>query len=175
VPATTANETATDTAAPWLSAEQLEEWRAVAALLMTLPGALDAQLRRDAGVNLFEYHVLAALSEAPHRTLVLSDLADRAQGSLSRLSHAVTRLERAGWVERASCAAPGVRRMEARLTPAGLAKIREIAPGHVREARRLVVDVLTPEQLAALGDAARRINAATRQAAPEACREIAGC
>jgi DNA-binding MarR family transcriptional regulator len=159
---------------PWLSSAQQRDWRALVALFMTLPPALDAQLKRDAGLNSFEYHVLAALSEAPNRTLVLSSLAELAQGSLSRLSHAITRLERAGWVERRDCTDPG-RRVEARLTDAGMAKLEEIAPGHVREVRRLVVDVLTPEQFATLGEAARAITAATLAEAPEACREVGGC
>jgi DNA-binding MarR family transcriptional regulator len=160
---------------PWLSPSQLRDWRSLVALFMTLPPALDAQLKRDAGLNAFEYHVLAALSEACERTLVLSDLAELAQGSLSRLSHAITRLERSGWVERRTCTHEGGRRTEARLTDAGMARLEEIAPGHVREARRLVVDVLTPEQLTALGDAARAITAATMAEAPEACRQVSDC
>jgi DNA-binding MarR family transcriptional regulator len=170
-----------DAAAPeaaevsWLSADQQRDWRALVALFMTLPPALDAQLKRDAGINAFEYQVLAALSEAPNRTLVLSSLATSAQGSLSRLSHAITRLERAGWVERRSCSEGGGRRTEARLTDVGFAKLEEIAPGHVREARRLVIDALTPEQLSALGDAARAITAATLAGATEVCREVTDC
>jgi DNA-binding MarR family transcriptional regulator len=152
----------------WLSAQQLHEWQSLVTLLMTLPAAMDGQLRRDAGVNLFEYHVLAALSDAPDRTLVLSDLAGLAQGSLSRLSHAVTRLERAGWVVRRSVDG-GTRRTEARLTDAGLAKLEDIAPGHVGQARRLVIDALGPEQLTALGDAARTITAAIAAQGPPAC------
>lgn len=147
---------------PWLSAEQQREWRSLMGLFMDLPPALDAQLKRDAGLNAFEYQVLAALSEAPGRTLVLSDLAALARGSLSRLSHAVTRLERAGWVERRTCTDRAGRHTEARLTPSGLARIEEAAPGHVRAVRRLVVDVLSPEQLAQLGAAARAITAAAR-------------
>jgi DNA-binding MarR family transcriptional regulator len=88
--------------------------------------------------------------------LPMSDLAAIAQGSMSRLSHAVSRLELAGWVERHACRDAG-RRTAARLTPAGLRKLEEAAPGHVREVRRLVVDRLEPEQLRALGDAARAI------------------
>ena len=174
VSADTRASTTVDTV-PWLSSAQQRDWRALVALFMTLPPALDAQLKRDAGLNSFEYHVLAALSEAPNRTMVLSSLAGLAQGSLSRLSHAITRLERAGWVQRRSCADPGARRTEARLTDAGLAKLEETAPGHVREARRLVVDVLTPEQLAALGDAARAITSATLADAPEMCRKAGEC
>jgi DNA-binding MarR family transcriptional regulator len=150
----------------WLSADQLHEWQALVTLLMTLPAAMDGQLRRDAGVNLFEYHVLAALSDAPDRTLVLSDLAGLAQGSLSRLSHAITRLERVGWVVRRSCTGGGTRRTEARLTDAGWAKLESIAPGHVREVRRLVIDVLAPEQLSALAAAAGAITAAVAAQEP---------
>ena len=145
-------------AVAWLDDDQLRDWRSLMSLVAALPTALDAQLKRDAGVNAFEYHVLAALSEAPDRTLQLSDLAHLSRGSLSRLSHAVTRLERDGWLTRTVCTGDGAgRRVEARLTETGQAKIREIAPGHVREARRLVVDVLSETELRALGVAARKV------------------
>ena len=140
----------------WLSAEELHQWKALMALVTILPGRLDAQLKRDAGMNLFEYHVLVALSEAPHHLLVMSDLAAHSKGSLSRLSHAVSRLESAGWVRRQSCGGAG-RRTQAHLTPAGMKHLERIAPGHVKEARRLVVDVLSARELADLGAAARRI------------------
>lgn len=161
-------------AVPWLSEDQQQDWAALMRLVMELPTAMDAQLKRDAGVNNFEYHLLARLSMAPGRALALSELAWQAQGSLSRLSHAITRLERAGWVERRACNDKG-RRVEARLTDAGMAKVEAIAPGHVREVRRLVIDVLTPEQLGALGEAARAITAVTMTDDPGACRELDDC
>ncbi len=165
---------AADRDVPWLSPDQQQDWAAVMALVMTVPPALDAQLKRDAGLNSFEYHVLARLSMARDRTLVLSELADQAQGSLSRLSHALTRLERAGWVQRRA-SPDGGRRVEARLTDAGFTKLEAAAPGHVREVRRLVVDVLTPAQFAALGEAARAISAVTLADDPEACQELGSC
>ncbi|MCK9795173.1 MarR family winged helix-turn-helix transcriptional regulator [Isoptericola sp. 4D.3] len=143
----------------WLTDDQQCSWASVAALLMTLPATLDAQLRADAGLNLFEYHVLVALGEAPERTVGMSDLAALSRGSLSRLSHAVGRLERSGLVERRACS-DGRRRMEARLTEAGWQKLVSAAPGHVREVRRLVVDALSDDQLAALGSASATVVAA---------------
>jgi DNA-binding MarR family transcriptional regulator len=143
----------------WLDDDQLREWRSIVALVMTLPTTLDAQLKRDTGLNNFEYHVLAALSESEHGAMPMSDLAGMSQGSPSRLSHAVSRLESAGWVERHACVEAG-RRTAAHLTPAGRRKIEEAAPSHVREVRRLVVDTLTPEQLAVFGEAARAVLAA---------------
>lgn len=137
----------------WLTDDQQRSWSSVAALLMTLPATLDAQLRAESGLNLFEYHVLSALAEAPGRTLGMSDLATLSRSSLSRLSHAAGRLERSGLVERSACS-DGRRRMEARLTDAGWDKLAAAAPGHVREVRRLVVDALGDGQLEALGAAA---------------------
>ncbi len=65
---------------PWLSPEQLREWKSLVALLMTVPAGLDAQLKREAGLNLFEYHILVELAEAPGRTRVLSELAAQTRG-----------------------------------------------------------------------------------------------
>jgi len=142
--------------APWLTPEQHRAWVSILGLTQALPAALDAQLKRDAGMNCFEYHVLARLSEAPGHTMRMTALAVLAQGSLSRLSHAVTRLEKSGWVARRPSLENG-RHIEAQLTPAGWKKVQRVAPGHVREVRRLVVDVLTPTQLTQLRRAARAV------------------
>jgi DNA-binding MarR family transcriptional regulator len=120
-------------------------------MTITLPGALDAQLQRDAGLSFYEYMVLAMLSEQPDRTLRMSQLAQLTNGSLSRLSHVATRLERAGHIRRERSTVDA-RATNAILTDEGLAKIVASAPGHVEEARRLVVDALTPEQLGQLRD-----------------------
>ena len=146
----------TDDDVRWLTPDQLRAWISLSILLEVLPQAIDSQLKRDAGLNHFEYQVMAGLSESPGRAIRMSVLAAFASGSLSRLSHAVARLERQGWVERRP-AADDPRSVEAVLTDAGMAKMRETAPAHVREARRLVVDALTPTQLTQLGRIAERI------------------
>ncbi len=142
--------------ANWLNADQLDDWRALVALTLSLPAALDAQLKRDSCVTSFEYQVMAALSESPGRSLPMSVLATLSSGSMSRVSHVVARLEQAGWVERRESQLNGCR-TEAHLTDAGWQKVQQTAPGHVQEARRLVVDVLSPDELRALGAAARKI------------------
>ena len=91
----------------WLTSQERASWLSLAAMMIKLPCALDAQLQRDAGLSHFEYQVLAGLSEAPDRSLRMSDLAVLANGSLSRLSHVVNRLERRGWVRRAADPADG--------------------------------------------------------------------
>ncbi|WP_109776509.1 MarR family winged helix-turn-helix transcriptional regulator [Quadrisphaera granulorum] len=134
---------------PWLDRTQLAAWVRVAALLEVLPSTLDSQLRRDADVTLFEYFVLAMLSEAPGRGLRMSDLAAQTSATLPRLSHVVKRMESRGLVERRPD--PDDRRATvAVLTDGGMARIEQAAPGHVRAVRAHVVDILTPEQLSQL-------------------------
>jgi DNA-binding MarR family transcriptional regulator len=140
----------------WLSPDEQANWRQLVALLFRLPGALDAQLQRDAGISNFEYMVLSQLSEAEKHTLRMSDLAAMASGSLSRLSHVVSRLEKRGWVRRESCPGDG-RFVNAVLTDEGMAKVIATAPGHVEAVRRFVVDALSSQQLAALGCASSSI------------------
>ena len=140
----------------WLDAEESQAWRALAKTLERLPAALDAQLRRDAGISHFEYQVLALLSEAPDRTLRMSALATLAEGSLPRLSQVVARLEQRGWVRRTPDPADG-RYTLAILTDQGREKVTEAAPGHVQEVRRLVLDPLTKTQTRQLREISRRI------------------
>jgi DNA-binding MarR family transcriptional regulator len=140
---------------PWLDRRQLRAWIRLVAVLELLPGVLDAQLRRDADVTHFEYYVLAMLSEAPGRTLRMTELGRLTNATLPRLSHVVSRLTARGLVERFPC--PEDRRAtNARLTEAGWATVRQAAPGHVATVRHHVVDALSAEQidqLAEIGDA----------------------
>jgi DNA-binding MarR family transcriptional regulator len=140
----------------WLDAEEDQAWRALARTLIALPAALDAQLRRDAGISHFEYQVLALLSEAPDRTMRMSAVATLSEGSLPRLSQVVARMEQRGWVRRTPDPADG-RYTLAILTDHGLAKVTEAAPGHVQEIRRLVLDPLTKTQTRHLREIGRRI------------------
>lgn len=129
----------------WLTNQERASWLSLAAMLIKLPCALDAQLQRDAGLSHFEYQVLAMLSEAPERSLRMSELAVLANGSLSRLSHVVNRLEKRGWVRRATDPADG-RFTLAVLTDKGWEKVVETAPGHVEAVRSFVFDALSDEQ-----------------------------
>ncbi|WP_157488858.1 MarR family transcriptional regulator [Pseudofrankia sp. DC12] len=140
----------------WLANDEMQVWLTLARVLIRLPAALDDQLQRDAGISHFEYQVLAMLSEAPERTLRMSTLAVFANGSLSRLSHVVGRLDRAGWVRRTPDPGDG-RYTLAILTDAGWAKVIAAAPGHVAAVRALVFDPLTRAQQRQLGDIGRRI------------------
>ena len=66
----------------WLSPEEQSAWLGAAALMIRLPTALDTQLQEDAGLNFFEYMVLAVLSEQENRALQMSDIARAVSSSL---------------------------------------------------------------------------------------------
>ena len=134
----------------WLDDGQQESWRAVLGLLTTLPAALDNDLRRAAGLTMFDYTVLASLSEAPERTLQMSALAARASASLPRLSHVVTRLEKRGWITREVCGRDA-RATNAVLTRSGWEKVAATAPHHAQTVRDLVIDALSSSQFQQLG------------------------
>ncbi|QNG18585.1 MarR family transcriptional regulator [Rhodococcus triatomae] len=132
----------------WLSDDQQRAWLALIALVMRLPAALDTQLQRDSSMTHFEYFVLVSLSAERDGRLQLSVLAQRANSSLSRLSHVVTKLEKRGWVRREPV--PGSRASDAVLTEEGTAKIVEAAPQHVKTVRNLVFDGLSARQVGQL-------------------------
>jgi DNA-binding MarR family transcriptional regulator len=139
----------------WLEPQERAAWVRLVAVAELLPGVLDAQLRRDSDLSHFDYFVLAMLSESPERTLRMTSLAQRTNATLTRLSHAVRRLEERGLVERFPCPQDG-RATNARLTAKGWDAVVEAAPGHVDNVRSHVIDALTPEQLdqlSAIGDA----------------------
>lgn len=146
----------TDAEPPWLTDDERDAWICLVGVFIKLPAALDAQLQRDAGISHFEYMVLSRLSEASDHTLRMSDLAVLANGSLSRLSHVVTRLERRDWVRRETCPGDG-RYTNAVLTDQGMAKVEATAPGHVAAVRDLVIDALRPEQVEQLRDISQAI------------------
>ncbi|GAA4430218.1 MarR family winged helix-turn-helix transcriptional regulator [Georgenia halophila] len=133
----------------WLTADQEDAWRSLMAVLMLLPGGLDAQLQRDAGITHAGYAVLSTLSEAPGGTIRISRLATMANMSVSRLSHLLDRLAGHGWVERHPDPSDG-RSTMAVLTDAGWDKVVETAPGHVDNVRSLVFDGLDAEQVGQL-------------------------
>src|SRR5688572_26594090 len=124
--------------------------------MFRLPGAFDAQLQRDSGISFFEYLVLSRLSMSPGRRMRMSDLAQFVNGSLSRLSNVVKRLEERGWVLREPCVSNG-RFVEAALTDAGWAVVVQAAPGHVEAVRQYVFDTLRPGQVAQLRDIGRQV------------------
>jgi DNA-binding MarR family transcriptional regulator len=130
----------------WLAPAEMRAWLSYLAGSTLLEGALDRQLQRDSGMPHAYYQILVVLQNAPDRTLRMTDLANLLHSSQSRLSHAVNKLERNGWVCRSPCL-DDRRGTLATLTDRGVDALAEAAPGHVRIVREALFDRLTPEQV----------------------------
>lgn len=141
----------------WLADEEQRTWRHFLWTSRLLFEALDRQMQRDSGMPHAYYIILAMLSEAPGRTLTMGRLAELVRSSPSRLSHAVSRLEDAGWVKRTK-QAPDRRTTLAHLTDEGFEVLAAAAPGHVEAVRQHLFDLLTPEQLAVFGEAFAKLH-----------------
>ena len=106
-----------------------EVWSSYLMAARLLFEELDRRLDSSAGLSLPDYTLLARLRDAGDNGLRMSELADSAVFSRSRISHAITRLENQGWVERRSC--PTDRRGSfAVLTDSGKDKLAEAEPVH---------------------------------------------
>lgn len=141
---------------PRMDERESSAWLNLITVLELLPPALDAQLRRDAGLTHFEFVVLSVLRFAPDQSMRMKALAASVASTLPRLSHVVARLEARGLVDRAPV--PGDRRAsEARLTDEGRRAVVLATPGHLATVRRLVFDVLDGDGIDKLDDVAGRI------------------
>jgi DNA-binding MarR family transcriptional regulator len=139
----------------WLDDQELAAWRSLAALLILLPPRLDESTQAY-GLTFFEYSTLVALSSAEDRTRPMSELANLANGSLSRTSHLARRLEERGFLRRHQCPDDG-RVTLVSLTDEGMAKLVEAAPTHVEAVRQAVLDPLTRDETNRMGDVLHKI------------------
>jgi DNA-binding MarR family transcriptional regulator len=146
---------------PWLTAQEQRLWRAHLEVSRLLTYQLERELQPfDLALN--DYTILVELSEAPQRRMRMTDLATATLQSKSRLSHQITRMERAGLVAREGC--PGDRRgLYAVLTQQGWETMRKVAPHHVRSVRHHFVDRLDEGQITEMYEALAPIAARLRE------------
>ncbi|MFE9453136.1 MarR family winged helix-turn-helix transcriptional regulator [Streptomyces sp. NPDC006739] len=133
----------------WLTPDEQRAWRAYVAATHLLEDAIDRQLQQDAGMPHLYYSILANLSEQPEHRLRMTDLAERTKITRSRLTYAVTRLEKDGLVRREDCRWDK-RSSIAALTEEGMAVLERTAPGHVETVRASLFDHLSEEQVGQL-------------------------
>jgi DNA-binding MarR family transcriptional regulator len=137
----------------WLDDGQQRAWRSYRRMAALLAARVNRDLARDSGLSEPDYDVLSHLSESPGHKARLSELAGRMLWSNSRLSHHLTRMQQRGLVRRCGCPDDG-RGADILLTDEGLRAIEAAAPQHVASVRTHLVDVLSADQLRALGDIA---------------------
>jgi DNA-binding MarR family transcriptional regulator len=133
----------------WLSPEQRQAWVTFVLAWGDVLDGLDRALQRSAGITRSHFSILQFLSMRSDDQARMSEVATALRFSPSRLSHAVGRLERDGWVVRTPDPADG-RGQLVTITAEGDRRIADIAPKHIADVRARVFDVLTAEQVAQL-------------------------
>ena len=124
----------------WLNPMEMAAWRRYIVASRRLLEALDADLE-DHELSMPDYEILAQLSDAPDRTMRMSELAEVAMISRSRLSHRIKVMEKEGWVRREPC--PDDKRGSfAIMTAKGWKAIVAAAPDHVNSVRSRFLDVI---------------------------------
>jgi DNA-binding MarR family transcriptional regulator len=136
----------------WLNEQEMAAWLAFLEASHRVFRSVERQLRDEAGLSHQQYEILVRLCDAAPDGLRMTELADALITSKSGLTYQIGQLEKRGLVTRGACATD-VRGVIARLTEAGRATLAEAAPGHVARVRQTLIDVLGPDQLAALADA----------------------
>ncbi|MEI6868289.1 MAG: MarR family transcriptional regulator [Actinomycetes bacterium] len=125
----------------WLNPREMKAWRSYIIASRRLLEALDVDLEGH-DLSMSDYEVLAQLSDAPGRKMRMSELAEIAMISKSRLSHRMKVMEEAGWVKREECL-EDKRGYFAVMTDRGWKAIVKAAPDHVSSVRHRFVDHLT--------------------------------
>jgi len=139
-----------DSGVPWLDEDQQRHWRALVMGTTLLFDRLDNDLSREHGISLAEYEILVRLSEREGKRMRMAQLADSMAHSRSRVTHTVGRLEKSKLVERIKSPEDG-RGVVCAMTERGWELLVTMAPTHVRGVRDNLVDLVEPDDLAAIG------------------------
>ncbi|MGX1773752.1 MarR family winged helix-turn-helix transcriptional regulator [Nocardia brasiliensis] len=115
--------------------DELAPWMALLVSGELLTTRLGTALRRKHGLSLEDYGVLTALEAAPDCRVRMSELAEAALVSQSRLSHQISRMQDRGLVTRETSRYDR-RGTDVVLTPAGKESLMRAAPDHIDAVRR---------------------------------------
>ncbi|MER7365775.1 MarR family winged helix-turn-helix transcriptional regulator [Nonomuraea wenchangensis] len=140
----------------WLDPDEERAWRALRRMMI----AIQTRTAHDLaalGLSEPDYEVLSTLSERPGRTSTLGEQATKMGWSRSRLSRHATRMEARGLLRREPDPDDG-RGCYLVLTEHGLETLEDAAPAHLESVRRHVIDRLSPADLSALEDIARKLD-----------------
>lgn len=140
----------------WLNPAEQHAWRTFIRLHQKLTATLTRDLQAQSKLSGADYEILVALTDVPEGRLRPQDLAKEIDWEQSRLSHQIARMCKRGLLTRDECVEDG-RGVLVAITPAGREVIEAAAPKHVATVRRLVIDALAPDELAALAQISGRI------------------
>lgn len=120
-------------------------WEAFSYAADRVRDALDRRVQTSAGMPPSYFELLIQLRYTPGHRLRMSELATATGSKPSRITHAVNRLERAGWITRDSHPTDG-RGSTATLTEQGIEAMDAARPEYTRTVREHVLGPLTPTE-----------------------------
>lgn len=140
----------------WLTEDEQRVWRLWLEVVQRQTSAIEDDLQERSALSLSDYEILVTLSETPDQEARMSELADRAIISRSRLTYRVDRLVTKGYVVREGAEADR-RGVVARLTPAGMEHLEAAAPHHVARVQSLLFDHVDRNDLRQLNTILRKL------------------
>ena len=135
----------------WLDETQQQAWRGLLVFVNRGLPRIERTLKEQ-GLLVVHYSILVALSSAPDDTMRLSELADAANLSQSRLTHRLKTMIERGHVE-ITADEEDRRGKNATLTRSGRRLLEHVAPIHAEDVQRLVFDHLDANETAAFAEA----------------------
>ena len=126
----------------------MKAWESLLRAHATLVRRLEVEIAEETGLTLGDFDVLAQLANAGGQ-LRMTELADRAYSSRSGLTRRIDRLETEGLVRRGGAVGDG-RGVAVSLTEAGLNRLQEVTPVHLRGVAKYFLARLDDRELAAL-------------------------
>src|SRR5260221_9440623 len=139
-----------------LSDTQLGAWANYQRMRVRLTERINRELAQKAGLSEVDFEILSALIESPNESVRALALRCGLEWEKSRLSHQLRRMEERGLITRQECAEDN-RGSVIRVTGVGRKLATEAKVYCEQAVRQYVVDVLTAEQLQALGTIAETI------------------
>jgi DNA-binding MarR family transcriptional regulator len=137
------------------NAHGLRAWQSLLRAHATLLRQLATDLVDEIGLTLGDFDVLAQLGQADGE-LRMSELAAQAYSSRSGMTRRIDRLVDEGLVMRTNSEADG-RGVVVALTEAGVTRLAEAVPVHLRQVRELFVVKLTDVELSTLASALDKV------------------
>ena len=141
----------------WLDDTQQAAWRALLAIVNRGLPQLERTFKAH-GLLSVHYSILVGLSASADDTMRLSDLADAANVSQSRLTHRLRTLVDRNIIEVTADSADG-RGKNATLTASGRQLLESLAPSHAENVQRMLFDHLTPTETANIASGLSKIAA----------------
>lgn len=139
-----------------ISQAELEAYAALKQAIASIRLNLGKHLQGLGGISLVQFEILFLLEQA-QEGLRMHEIAEAIGHSRSGLTYQITQMEEQGWVQRSS-GLSNARAVIATLTPAGMARVRELQDEHFAFVRRRAFGLLSEEELGVMTSILRRIS-----------------